>query len=121
MYKPPRQHAQIDFGNAYQMVRMFERHRLAGMTQVQLDVLMELYRSHPSPLMMKVLCLSTHSAESTLRGVMKSLGERHLVQETDMQDSRARGFKLTRVALANLRDYEALVVSTYGMLHHSDG
>ena len=99
------------------MVRMFERNRLDGVTQTQLDVLMELYRSHPSPLMMKVLCLSTHCAESTLRGVMKGLIERDLIVPTELQDSRARCFKLTRTALMQLRQYQALVVSAYGMFH----
>jgi DNA-binding MarR family transcriptional regulator len=115
MDRPIRQYSHTAFGNAYQMVRMFERNRLDGVSQIQLDVLIELYRSHPSPLMMKVLCLSTHCAESTLRSVMKQLIDRHFVVETEMQDSRARCFKLTRDALFLLRAYEDLVLSTYGM------
>lgn len=120
MDKPIRQYSQMDFGNAYHMVRMFERNRLGEVTQIQLDVLIELYRSHPSPLMMKVLCLSTHCAESTLRSAMKHLIDRHWVVETDMQDSRARCFKLTRDALQLLHAYEELVVSTYAMLQPAD-
>ena len=107
----------IDFGNAYQMIRLFERNTLGCRSQIQIDVLIELYRCHPSPLTMKVLCLSAHSAESTLRSVVHSLIDKAYLDVLSLDDGRSKYFRLTRKALGLMQRYESLIVSTYGLFH----
>lgn len=109
----------IDFGNAYQLIRLFERNTLGCRSQIQIDVLVELYRSNPVPLNMKVLCLSAHSVESTLRSVVNSLVDKAYLDVLTLDDGRSKYFRLTRKALGLMQRYEALIVSTYGLFHHT--
>ncbi len=104
----------IDFANAYQAVRQFERLSLDNVSQVELDVLVELYRSYPAPQMMKVLGLSAHCAESTLRGVVTSLMRKAWVTHVETVDSRSRFIRLTREGHQKLRQYQEAVCHAFG-------
>lgn len=109
----------IDFGNAYLLIRLFERKELECRRQIQIDVLVELYRSNPVPLNMKVLCLSAHSVESTLRSVVNSLVDKTYLDVLTLNDGRSKYFRLTPKALGLMQRYEALIVSTYGLFHRT--
>ncbi|MDP5325545.1 MAG: hypothetical protein NWS81_03590 [Litorivicinaceae bacterium] len=81
--------------------------------------LIDLYRSNPVPLHMKVLCLSAHSVKSTLRSVVNSLVDKAYLDVLTLDDGRSKYFRLTRKALGLMQPYEALIVSTYGLFHHT--
>lgn len=120
MEAPTAQRAALEFGNVYQMIRLFERRHLHNINQVQRDLLVELYRNDPTPLMMKVLALSAHCAESTLRHQVLGLIERQWVVDVPMDDSRARFLKLTPTGRSLLHRYRQLVVSHYTLLQGND-
>jgi DNA-binding MarR family transcriptional regulator len=105
--------SKIDFAHAYRVIRSFERDYLRASTVTKLDVLMELYRCYPSPIMTKVLSLSANVAEKTVRSALNSLLTEDMIEVVPIDDLRTKYYRLTKATLKLMEEYERLVTSMH--------
>lgn len=105
--------SKIDFAHAYRVIRSFERDYLHASTVTKLDVLMELYRCYPSPIMTKVLSLSANVAEKTVRSALNSLLAEDMIEVVPIDDLRTKYYRLTKATLKLMEEYERLVTSMH--------
>ena len=104
---------QIRFADSYRSIRLFERLHFASGNQTKIDLMVELYRNHPTPLMTKSLASSSNANIRTLKSAIATLVAQDLVVETHNHDRRVKLFRLTKKGLQLVQQYHAFVHSVY--------
>ncbi len=104
---------QIRFADSYRSIRLFERLHFASGNQTKIDLMVELYRNHPTPLMTKSLASSSNANIRTLKSAITTLIAQDLVTESQNHDRRVKLYRLTKQGLRLMQQYHAFVQSVY--------